>query len=563
MKHIIIIALSLLSLYSCSLDEPMYDTLTPGNALVTPQDFSFLIGGTYSVLYGPEMYKEQLHSILTAGADNFYTVSGGSKVSISTLSYASSQAEFDYVWKGFYKIINNANNVIDRVDDVNLTPTQYNNILGQGLFLRGFSYLNLVRLFGGVPLYEKPTTSATNFWQGRANIDELYQLLITDFKQASYLLPKASQQALAEQGRGNSGGAQAYCALAALTYGNYLAQNNRTNEAKLQFDIAKLYADSVINSGEYRLLDDFATMFDCSKEAESYKEVIFALRFTIDGQVSGNTSKGSKLAHFFGPANEGNIAANLNAWKGGWGHYKVQPWFYNFYTTGVYQGDYRAEVSYKTKFMYQLTSKVVITYPLTSGAPSAVQSVENMPYFKKYEGKGSLNQNDENNLPLMRLAEVYLIKAEAENELNGPTTEALSAFNKLRERARKANGTARLTPSDLRLDQVVEKDGMRMAIFNERGAELAGEGHRWFDLVRMRAADGRSMYQYMNEYVKANYTAGFPKWSNNTWITNVVGTGGMYVANNYPDYNVRYLLFPIPSNETSLNQNLLPNNPGW
>jgi len=97
-----------------------------------------------------------------------------------------------------------------------------------------------------------------------------------------------------------------------------------------------------------------------------------------------------------------------------------------------------------------------------------------VPFFNKYwdpnYAKTSLS---EANAPILRFAEILLIHAESENELNGPTTKAYTSINKIRTRAGLPNLTTGLT-----------QDQFRDSVYLERRLELVGEYQRYFDLIR-------------------------------------------------------------------------------
>jgi hypothetical protein len=158
---------------------------------------------------------------------------------------------------------------------------------------------------------------------------------------------------------------------------------------------------------------------------------------------------------------------------------------------------------------------------------------------------------------VIRLSEVYLNKAEAENELNGPTVEAYAYFNQLRIRARQANGTSRTTPANLAAG--LSKDQFRTRIFQERGLEFIGECKRWFDLVRMKSPNGTgTMYQYQFETFLPMLSPGLPNWNSTTRMWE----GGKTEPFSIVPYNSKFLLFPIPQRERDLNV-LLTQNPGY
>jgi len=117
------------------------------------------------------------------------------------------------------------------------------------------------------------------------------------------------------------------------------------------------------------------------------------------------------------------------------------------------------------------------------------------------------------------------MRAEALNEINGPTPEAYEMINTIRTRARNRDGISTSEfPDNL---AGLNQDEFRDAVLLERAIELGFEGHRWFDLVRT----GRLI-----STIK-----------------------GINPASTITD---RHLLFPIPANEIIINENLVQN-PGW
>lgn len=151
----------------------------------------------------------------------------------------------------------------------------------------------------------------------------------------------------------------------------------------------------------------------------------------------------------------------------------------------------------------------------------------------------SLSRTDAN-YPFLRYADVLLILAEAANELNGPTQEAVSALNQVRERSN-------ATPRDIeqfeegttvKVDgvntKVSPKASLRSSIIEERAMELALEGDRRWDLIR---------------------------WG--IYLPAMNALGGSDEAGNVKERSEKHLLFPIPVLEVLTNKGITANNPGW
>lgn len=146
------------------------------------------------------------------------------------------------------------------------------------------------------------------------------------------------------------------------------------------------------------------------------------------------------------------------------------------------------------------------------------------------------------NLILIRYADVLLMFAEAENEVNGPTQAAYDAINAVRGRARGNDATVLPDLKGLSQDQ------FREAVRKERRMELAGEGLRYFDILRWKTAE-----VVMNGPV---YGMDYIETSTGTKKTIIVETRKFDKNKNY--------LWPIPESELRLNPNLAGHqNPGY
>ncbi|MEQ8712073.1 MAG: RagB/SusD family nutrient uptake outer membrane protein [Cyclobacteriaceae bacterium] len=150
------------------------------------------------------------------------------------------------------------------------------------------------------------------------------------------------------------------------------------------------------------------------------------------------------------------------------------------------------------------------------------------PHIRKYwdEEREPTPGNTEADFPYLRYADILLIYAEALNELNGgPNADAYAAINAIRQRARFDGTTEQPVLPDL---SNLSQQEFRDAVLLERRREFVAEGHRWFDLVRM------GKLQELVPLAKDGVT---PRPTD--------------------------ILFPLPQIEIDLNQNLLPQNPGY
>lgn len=556
----IIALIVFLFVQGCSLDEELIDTPTP-DAIKTEEDVVSLVNGLYAGFNDASAFKFQGMMMLMLLADDIYSPNGAEFGAYAQRTFSSGHTQA--FWDQLYFTIGSANNLIQVLDRLELDPQFESRAYGDAYFVRALSYYYLVRLYGPVPLRTEAVDVDSDFYLPRSPISDVYAQVLDDLKRASEQLPLATAIPTSELGRASKGAAQALLAQTNLTYGN---QRSLVGEDPVAYyQSASAYADSVILSGQYNLINNYADLFDISKEAEAYKEVIFGIRFQTDHQNRAQPAAGSEFALRFMVPTTAGVTARANTT--GSGDMRPMPWIADFYRTGDYASgsvlDFRNEVAF-----YQRGRTVdgitVQIYPNLTPVTTARVAT---PVLGKYiDPTGKDDRNHGNDFFIIRFAEVYLIKAEAENELNGPTATALDAFNKVRERARKADGTSRAVPADVASDTILTKTSFRMKIFEERGLELIGEGQRWFDLVRMQHPSdaSRTMYefQFFEELTKAKYPKTLPGWQ----------AGPKKWSNSFavyaPALNVsvpKFLLFPIPVNEFIQNPEIGPENQniGW
>lgn len=577
------LSVAAITLQSCSLEEVIPDAITE-EKIKDEKDVSSLIDGTYALLNNPEGFKYNggLTFLFLAG-DDLYAAGGGELETFSNKAFGPNNTHT--FWNTFYSTIGNANNVIDHLDKMDLSPEFKKRAYGEAYFLRAFSYYYLVRLYGGVPLRTRVVTRDSDFYLKRSEVDEVYAQIFDDFKKAAERLPLRSDLLDAELGRATKGAALGFLAQAYLTFGNQLDLAGHVADAHANYALARNYCDSVINSGQYVLLSDYGQLFNLANETGAYNEVMFGVRFSADPLRRGYGAAGSEFAYRFLGSNSWNVTGNKPNGNGA-AHIRPQPWYTDFYYSGDYgtgtpqygqpDHDYRAQISnyqrgsngtlnpvtgenFRWMYMYP------VVHPEDSRVTGAASSTTSV-IGKYIDPAGYDSRNHGNDFFVMRYAEIFLIKAEVLNELNGPTQESIDLINELRHRARNADGTPREYPTLVTLADAPTKEALRRKIFEERGAEFLAEGLRWFDLVRMKSHvnPSETMYDYQFGTFLPTLSPKTPSWqaSQQRWNPN---TRGGYIPGSVASitYHPKFKLFPIPTSELIINPNFGPQNPGW
>ncbi|HEX6431618.1 MAG TPA: RagB/SusD family nutrient uptake outer membrane protein, partial [Niastella sp.] len=149
------------------------------------------------------------------------------------------------------------------------------------------------------------------------------------------------------------------------------------------------------------------------------------------------------------------------------------------------------------------------------------------------------------NFPILRYADVLLMQAEAENEVNSPTAIAYDAINQVRRRAYGLPPNAPSLVADLPAG--LSKDQFRQAIIDERARELCFEGLRKADLIRWGI-----FTTTMNEMVTEINASNASTTNKGRWVLGYATAAT----------STRYLLLPIPSLEININK-AMTQNPGW
>lgn len=551
-KSTIYFLLGIFLLTSCSLDEKIYDKYTPETVFNSEQTFRAFMIGTYQYLNDQRLYKSRANELSQLGHDLCLSRNAYWWADNTSILTTTNEAVQD-PWSMFYHIIDAVNTIEKEAPDVPMKEDKKSEYMAHAYFLRGLAYFDLFRRYGGVPIKLEPTVDLTTIHTPRSSATEVLTQAIADLQKASANLPLYSKQVTTDRGLATKGAAQALLAQAFLYAGEY----NKTIS----------YCDSIINSGEYSLMDDFGDLWNTDNElpnGKAYKEVIFGIQMMVDERnPSSYTSQGSELTWFVHGNDAGTAVGTGND------NFGITRQGYSEGTTGVHSGDYRSSNRFWGYDVPNRTnsSSSIKTWPHPGAWSNLRQNCG--PYLRKYLSKqGKTSRCVENDLYFVRYAEVFTWKAEAYNEL-GNLTEAIKSLNILRARARKGAKyePPHLVPADCNLDELDviiadpmhklnnRKDAFKYVLITEKAVEFIGEGVRLYDLRRIKLSNGDPMFKYiLADYYPVKYSG-------------VDYTGGAYGSkyNITFEYRERDLLWPIPASEMDANNaiNITDQNPGW
>jgi starch-binding outer membrane protein, SusD/RagB family len=406
----------------------------------------------------------------------------------------SSDGKLNQFFKSSYIMIGRANKILDKLNTVAAgvftTPGLKDNNEGEALFIRAYAHFMLWNVFGTAPVDTIVVKSPSQFNIPSSTGTQLLDQSITDLTRAATLLP-------ASWDNNNKGRATISAANALL--GKCLVFRASATKSAADYTAAVAAFDKVTGA---TLATKFGDNFLPTTENNS--ESLF------EYQGGLNIKGGDQNAWLANDACDCGVAGS---------------YFQMFYDgAGTYMGGGRYLPSTKLKNIFDAADpRLLLT--INAGKTAVVKYVVSGDVLD-----GAVNSI--NNHRLIRLADVLLLKAEAVLQSNGSTATAIGLINQVRTRARNMV-VAGTVPADLNTAEA-NKTTIMQWIMDERLRELAGEGHRWFDLRRWHLAG----------YITLD----------NAFFSSEVPTR--------MKFDTHFLYFPIPTGETSKNPNIIQN-PGY
>ncbi len=438
-------------IFSSSCDEKLdlkpQQSIDASTALTTPENVQATLVGAYLQARDGDIFGSTFNEyseLLAASSDLQFIGTYEQPRSIINKQITVTNTYVSSTWIEAYELINICNTLLDPETLSILDAAEAERIEGEAKFLRGWVIFEMTRLFGlpyeggqtndqlGIPLVTTPTLDVSDAINvERSTVEDCYTQAINDLTDARDMLPQT-----------NDVYATTYSASAVLAR-LYLQMSDYTNAAT--------EADRVIGSDLYALTP---TPLDAFNNNENSTEDVFALQ----NNVASNTSWLTVMY------------ASLNGM--GRGDYDIQQSFLDSFDPADIRGGYQGAA-------------------LMDGSYT-IAEIDSMYYYgvgtiNNYGGINTAKWGDYYaNLPMIRLAEMYLIRAEANFESTGPLVgpnTPTQDINIIRDRANAPAYTGTVTQAQIR---------------QERYWELCWEGHRLHDLKRWQMNVGTLAYDAGN-----------------------------------------------------------------
>jgi hypothetical protein len=454
------ILMVIIILGSCGKD---FVSLTPKGQFLTQNYYSNRseaytgLVAVYDVLRKNAGGFENMIMLMNAGSDDNYAGGGGKGDGAQLQSFTdftinpNSMAES--YWNDHYQGIFRANVLLSKLPDVPMDAGEKARFIAETKTLRAIYYFNLVRLFRNIPLITIPLETADMYKVTQANPADVYARIEQDLSEAIKDLPPTINLT-SEAGRLTRGAAQAMLGKV------YLYDNKNSDAASVLAEVNGSTPGQPNQYGNF-LLPEFADLW------------VFTNKFNAEGIITcRHTDQSNADWGFWGSsADEGNTADQM---VGPRSYQKTGPDAPDIYPSGwsfsIWTNDFVDAIRGDPRYDATVLDMNALT---AAGQATYTPGYMNTGYFlnkfipqvsDERTGAGAVELNFQQDDYIIRLADCYLLEAEA---LGATGSRAQALLDAVRARAGLASVPVTME-----------------AIKRERRLELAGEGHRFFDLVR-------------------------------------------------------------------------------
>lgn len=596
-RYALLLMLIPAALLSCKkfLDQQPITEKGPDFIFSNSETVFHAIAGVYAQLTGDQGYGKVLSLYFPVDNDETQGPTGSldnARREISRYTLTAANAEIQRPFEQMFRGIEFANICIANIPQMDgfsngsaQEKGKLRRMYGEALTLRAQFYFEAIRNYGDLPYHFEPASvqAVKERFPFRVNRDSIYNRIVEDLRVAQEYVPWINELSTIgdmPDERITKGTIKALRARIALFCGGFsLRQNSAQMERRPDYqrfyEIARTECAEIIASGVHSLNPSFKDLWKNQVCGRAIIDPNNELMFQV-GAIGTNATGDTKLGYYNGPTvnSLGNRSINI-----------IPTYFYAFDSMDLRRdvtcAPYTVGADGRTKAATGATAIVDGKYRRDWISNPVVSPADAAQYFSlKWQ--------------LIRYADVLLMFAEAENELNGPTTAAYDAVNKIR---RRGFGKSIDAVSDVDLAPGLSKTQFFNAVVRERSFELGGEGIRKYDLIRWNllqtrieqtrfllselqqriglyeefptsmyyytgtTADDRSMWANSLYFPAPSTTNQPPGTTRVAWIGSSIGTTilGRYAIGFTPNKSE---LLPIPQASRGANPNL-SQNPGY
>lgn len=541
-KYILFAALSVIGLAGCDddfLNRPPKDTLVDANFYKNDDQVLSSTAGLYSAVWKDYIDKANFKLGDFRGGTVFRAWGDRDHVLFNTTAVSPENSE---AYRAFFVIIGQSNMAIQNITKyagAGVSAQVKNHAIAEARFMRATAYSHLVSNYGPVPIIENNLEHLSSPALKRNTIESVWEFITRDYEFAAANLMETAPQS----GRITRWSAEGMLARTYLTRAGIGGAEGSRNQEFL--DKSKSFAQSVITGSGKKLLSNYADLFtypyDNNDESLFELQWVFTTDYTYANTMVSQITYSNDIAN--GDGWGGDISATwwmLSLYDGLVVNNGLTPGFtldQRLKATFMLPGFKYPEITQTVRNSAGVASEQELIFPQPAGTAD-----NNFISVKKYVvGKAKDVDNQAgtqrypNNTYMLRLAEMYLIYAEAALGNSASTSDptVLAYFNEVHERAGLPPFTGALTWDD---------------IFEERIKEFAMESMAWYDLVRLHYYNPSKAYSIIANQDRGLLIARPNRWPDpNTWTF----TKTNWFGDRFADANPGNFLLPLPASEVS------------
>lgn len=480
-----------LTVFTISCDDDILDSqplsfVTTDNYYKTPEEAEIALTGVYNVLSANTVqgfgnnstYSRSLLVMLNGATDEVLVSNNSINPDHAVWGNGTFTAQSNFVnetWVFLYSGISRANYLIDKIQPIEgFTGNRKNEIIAEARFMRGFYHMILSMMHGGIPVYDGVGQDVN---KPRNTIQEVYNSILADYKFAYETLDDRAPI----QGRANKWTAAGFLAKAHTYLAS--AKNSGLNgfidinsfdwvDSDQHYSEALTYTEAIILSSGYALTPKYDYLFRETTKQYQYEETLLA--------AEASTSATRDAIHLL--ANTFLAQGNQNVTGGGFGWFRPTDELHKKYVIGDFRRDHNLTGNLNSVNNFEMIEGV--KYFVPRPLPNTNQGYYSIGKYRLIDPALKLLPNwaSTMNLPILRLADVILMHAEAQYFL-GNEAGARTTLSTLRQRAVTSGTTV------VALNDAYRKADFVDELLDERTRELCFESWRRIDLARFNKFD--------------------------------------------------------------------------